>query len=201
MHRAAKAILSALVLVGVAGAVSAVWVSHAVKREVEAPITTLNVNGQTGKSLIVHHPGLTGFQEQVTAAFAEGLAQSGWRVDRTTASRQAPSDVSGYDLIVLGSPVYGGAAAVPLRDYIARVADFQGKPVALLLTAAGDADDAMEATAAAVTTERGKVVARLGYTTMRPNKAAATYSGSNSERAVAMARDAARALAPRAGGS
>jgi NAD(P)H-dependent FMN reductase len=95
---------------------------------------------------------------------------------------------------VLGAPVYASAAAMPLQDYIARVGDFHGKPVVLLFTAAGDAAGALDAASAKVASLRGKVVGRFGYTSMRPNESAKDYPGSNTERAVAMARDAARSL-------
>jgi hypothetical protein len=189
-------IAGGLVLVAAAGSLA--WVSQEVKRESVTPVTRLNPGGPAGKALLVFHPGLSDFPDRVTAAFGDGLVQSGWRVDRTTASRQAPADVKAYDLIVLGSPVYASAAAMPLRDYIARVGDFHGRSVVLVFTAAGDATGAIETTAAMVTGRGGKVVGRIGYTTLRPNESAKTYTGSNTERAIAMARDAGRSLAVKA---
>ena len=194
MSNALMSLIVAVVLVVVAAAASLVWVSWAVKRETITPLTTLNAAGPTGKALLVFHPGLSDFPDRVTAAFADGLTQSGWQIDRTTASRQAPTDLKVYDLIVLGSPVYANAAAAPLRDYIARAGDFHGKPVVVVLTAAGDAAVAIEATAAMVTSAHGKVVGRFGYTTMRPNKSDKTYPGSNADKAVAMARDEGRLM-------
>jgi hypothetical protein len=115
-----------VLLVGVA---SLVWVQQAAKRETVAAVVTLNPTGSAGRALLVFHPGLSDFPDRIVTAFADGLLQSGWRIDRTTASRQAPADAKAYDLIVLGSPVYASAAAMPPQDYIARVGDFHGKPV------------------------------------------------------------------------
>jgi NAD(P)H-dependent FMN reductase len=123
------------------------------------------------------------------------LLQSGWRIDRTTASQLAPADVTTYDLIVLGSPVYASAAATPLQDYIARVGDFHGKPVVLLFTAGGDASGAMDAAATMLESAHGRVIARFGYTSRLSNRSTTTYPGSFTDQAVAMARDAARSLA------
>ena len=92
------------------------WVSQAVKRETVAPVVTLNPTGSAGRALLIFHPGLSDFPDRIIAAFSDGLLQSGWRIDRTTASRQAPTDVRTYDLIVLGSPVYASAAAKPLQS-------------------------------------------------------------------------------------
>jgi hypothetical protein len=186
--------LAAIGVVLLVTAGSLVWVSQVVKRETVSAVVTLNPSGSAGKALLVLHPGLSDFPDRIVAGFADGLLQAGWRVDRTTASRQAPADVKAYDLIVLASPVCASAAATPLRDYIARVGDFQGKPVVLLFTAAGDAAGALDAAAATVASAHGKVTGRFGYTSMRPNKSDKTYSGSNTDQAVAMARDAGRSL-------
>jgi NAD(P)H-dependent FMN reductase len=193
MSTGKKSLVAAIAVVLLAAG-SLVWVSQAVKRETASAVVTLNPTGSTGKALLVFHPGLSDFPDRVVTGFADGLLQASWRIDRTTASRQAPTDINAYDLIVLGSPVYAYAAAIPLQDYIARVGDFHGKPVVLVFTAAGDAAGALDATAAKVASAHGKVIGRFGYTSMRPNESAKAYPGSNTERAVAMARDAARSL-------
>jgi len=59
-------------------------------REVTSEIEVLNPEGDKGRALVVYHPSLSDFQTKVIFAFAKGLASSGWLVDVTTASRQAP---------------------------------------------------------------------------------------------------------------
>ncbi|HEX5686238.1 MAG TPA: NAD(P)H-dependent oxidoreductase, partial [Ideonella sp.] len=177
---------------------AAAWVWWASSREVVTGVKPLNSNGTTGRALIVYHPGLSDFPDRVTASFAAGLAASGWRVERTTASIQAPGDLDGYDLLVLGSPVYANAAATPLSRYLERLGDLRGKPVALVFTAAGDAGPALAATAERATAAHGRVVGKYGYTTQRPNGASPSAGGSNVDQAIAMAHDAGRALSPAA---
>jgi NAD(P)H-dependent FMN reductase len=143
--------------------------------------------------LVVYHPGLSDFPERIVGAFADGLAQTGWRIDRTTASKEAPADVAAYDLVVLASPIYGGLSK-PMADYIARVDDFAGKPVVVILTGAGDTDATLVATRDLVAAANGRVVEGLAYTTMRPNESTTSYAGSNTDKAVAMAMDAGRAI-------
>lgn len=187
------ALASAAVVVLAAASFGATW--WMASREVTSALTTLNANGQRGRALLVYHPGLSAFPKQVTGAFAEGLVRAGWRVDMTTASAQAPGDVHDYDLIVLGTPVYGDAAARPLSAYIDRVRDFHAKPVVLVFTAAGDAKPAMDKAATQVSGFNGRVLGRYGYTSSRPNESGKAYPGTNAERAAAMARDAALSLA------
>ena len=51
-----------------------------------------------------------------------GAEEAGRREPATTTpSAKAPADPAPYDLIVLASPVYAGAAAKPLTRYAARV--------------------------------------------------------------------------------
>jgi hypothetical protein len=90
--------------------------------EVVSPVTRLGGNGSTGSALIVHHRGRgpTQFQARVQRAFAEGLQAQGWQVDITTASRQTSTDVSGYDLLVLGAQAYNWCPARPVVDYVDR---------------------------------------------------------------------------------
>lgn len=193
MRIARWALIAAVVIVLAVVSLGVTW--WAASREVASAVTTLNPAGQRGRALLVYHPGLSGFPKQVTGSFADGLARAGWRVDVTTASRQAPADVSAYALVVLGTPVYLESAAAPLSAYVARVGDFRNKPVVLVFTAAEEAGPAMAKTASEVAALHGRVLGRYGYTSSRPNESTRSYSGTNTERAAAMARDAAQSIA------
>lgn len=95
-----------------------------------------NPDGATGTAFVVFRPGLTGFNEGVVNEFVRGLVDSDWRVEVTTSSGQTPTNVTGYDLIVLGSPTNGAKPHASMLDYLTRV-DFLGKPVILILTSGG----------------------------------------------------------------
>lgn len=184
----------ALAVIVVIAAAAGYWVMNAVTRERVSEVTTLNAGGATGRVLLVYHPGLSDFQDRVVTAYTEGLVQRGWEIDQTTASQEAPADPSGYNLVVIGSPIYGAAVARPLADYVARVGDFLGRPVVILLTGAGAVPEALTATEAMVLAANGRVAQRLAYTTMQPNESERPYSGSNVDKALQMARDAALEL-------
>lgn len=189
-------IVAAAVLVSLLVGSLGVW--WAASREVVTGITSLSHTGSIGRALVVYHPGLSDFPDRITSAFADGMVSAGWRVDRTTASRRAPTDLSGYDVVVLGSPVYANAAAPPLTRYVDRLGDLGGRPVVLVFTAAGDAGPALETSAAQATAHHGRVMARLGYTTQRTGDPAPGDTGTQVERAARMARDAGRGLRPAA---
>ena len=102
-------------------------------------------NGSTGRALIVHHRGRgpTQFQALVQQAFAEGLQAEGWQVDITTASRQTPTDLSGYNLLVLGAQAYNWSPARPVVDYVDRVRNLRGKRVVVIVSGGGMTERAM----------------------------------------------------------
>ena len=80
------------------------WFTGRANTQFVSPVTTLGGDGNAGLALIVYHQGrgATQFQARMQRAFAEGLQSQGWQVDMTTASRQTSTDLSGYDLLVVG---------------------------------------------------------------------------------------------------
>lgn len=88
-------------------------------------------------ALIIYHPGLSSFMKDAAYAFANGLVENGWRVEITTASSQAPTDLSGYSLLALGSPVYGDSPTPTIKRHIERIGDLQGIDTVLLVTSGG----------------------------------------------------------------
>ena len=102
------------VVIGIVGALVAgivgwvIWYWYRVSKEVVSQVEVLNPGGERGTALLVYHTGRRGFLHSVIQAFAGGLVSAGWRVEITTASQQAPTDLSGYDLLVLGGPPTSG---------------------------------------------------------------------------------------------
>ncbi len=82
-------------------------------------IDVLNVDGSE-TALIIYHPGLSSFMKDVTYAFADGLVENGWKVEITTASSQAPTDLSEYSLLAVGSPIYAGNPSPTIKRHLER---------------------------------------------------------------------------------
>lgn len=114
-------------------------------------IQTVNPEGQAGKALITYYPGRSTFQHDIAQAFAEGLATNGWRVDMTAAGSGAPTNVSDYDLVVLGSPTYLFQPAGRLTKYV-KTLDLAGKDVVVIasgLSSTSNTADALQQAARA----------------------------------------------------
>lgn len=160
----AAVVLVALVLVWQVAFVG--WLNAPVLTEVD----TLNDGGASGTALLVYHPGKSDFQKQAMYAFAEGLVSVGWQVDLATASIEAPTDLSGYDLLVLGAPTYAWSPARRIRVYLDGLGDLNGQPTIAIVTGAVSTDLAAARMDEWVTTANGDLRKTLVLWTQAPNE-------------------------------
>jgi len=127
-------------------------------------VKVLNAGGSK-TALVIFHPGLSSFMEDVTYSFANGLVTSGWRVEITTPSSEAPTDLTDYSLLVLGSPVYAGNATVTIGRHLERIGDLQGITTVLLVTSGGSDGEAEAVLQQTVEEHNGTVESVLSYYT------------------------------------
>jgi hypothetical protein len=141
-----------------------------VNAEVVSDVEVLNADGSTGTALLVYHPGRSGYQEMLTQAFSEGLISNGWRVEVTTASQKAPTDLSGYDLLVLSAPTYDWAPAKPIQRYLERLGDLTDQPTVAIVSAAGTTTLSLPKMEELVREANGDLVASYALKTLVPNR-------------------------------
>jgi hypothetical protein len=111
--------------------------SGVLSREVVSEIEVMNADGSK-TALVVYQPGFSSFPRDASYAFAEGLSSSGWRVEITTASSEAPSDLSNYSLLTLAYPVYGGTPGTAIVKYVNRFSNFYGIETVIIALQGGD---------------------------------------------------------------
>jgi len=145
------------------------WYWYRASQEVPSEVETLNPAGERGTALVVYHPGRRGFFHSVIDAFARGLVSKGWRVEITTASSQTPTDVASYDVLVFGGPTYMWAPARPIKRYVGRLGDLQGKPTVVVITGFGSTDRSSSIMENLVREANGKLVSSLSFFKLRPN--------------------------------
>jgi hypothetical protein len=139
-----------------------------VNREVRSPMVTLG-SGERGRALVVYHSARGGLMRRLQEAFAEGMSVEGWQVDLSTASSSSPSDLSKYQLLVLGSPCYYDGLARPIRAYFARIKNLRGTPVVTVVSGFGNTAGAAKALRELVRQAHGEVVDEIELWTKRPN--------------------------------
>jgi flavorubredoxin len=173
----------------------ATWLFSDRNRDVVSEVTALNPEGEAGTALVVYHPGKSDFQRRVFSGFAEGLVASGWQVEMTTPSSQAPTDLTGYDLLVLGGPTYGFTPNRPIQRYLSRLGDLGGKRTVTIITALGMGDRSTEMMQRLVRQANGELLRALVLYKSRPNDDDNFVDGEqNQDLAVEIATQAAREI-------
>ncbi len=124
-------LITLAVLVSIAG-----YLEYSVYREVTTPTETLNPQG-TKTALVLYHPGLSNFTQDIAYAYANGLASSGWRVDITTVSPQAPTSLSNYQLLALTWPLYDLNPAPTITNYVHRIGNLSGMSTTIIAVGGG----------------------------------------------------------------
>lgn len=162
-----KMVLVAVVVILAAGMALLYFVTS---QDVASGVEVLNRGGDQGTALVVYHPGLTGFHERVTSAFADGLVSNGWRVEMTTASPYAPTDLSSYDLLVLGGPTYFWTPNRPIRSYLSRLGDLRGKRTAIIITSLGMGERSISKMERLVRAANGDLLKSLLLYSLAPNE-------------------------------
>ena len=182
----------------VLGVLAVAWVSSYLwlNAETVSGIEVQNPAGEVGTALVVDHPGQGSFHARVVSGFVEGLVAGGWRVETITASGQAPTDLSGYDLLVLGSPTYWFAPSWPIRRYLDRLGDLVGQVTVTIITGMGAGERSAFLMQRKVQEANGELVSGLLFYRLRPNDDENYVNPEqNQALAVKLATQAARKLA------
>lgn len=75
-----------------------------------------------GKALVVYNPALMGAPKAAASKIAADLQDKGYEVCLAGISSPAAKNVSGYDVIVVGGPVYGGVVSSSVQSYLKALA-------------------------------------------------------------------------------
>jgi flavodoxin len=76
----------------------------------------------TGKALVVYNPGLSGAPKGTATQIAKDLMARGYEVTLAGVKSEAAANVSGYDVIVAGGPIYGGKVSPSVEEYLRTLA-------------------------------------------------------------------------------
>ncbi len=164
-----KILLMIFLAVIAIGAVTLRYIFSRLNSDVVSGIDVINAGG-TKTALIVYQVGLSSFPRDVSYAFADGLGSSGWKVEITTASSQAPSDLSNYSLLVLGFPAYGGSPGTAIVRYADRLANLHGINTVIIACAAGSIGGSVDTMKQKVQAAGGTFVKSIALFTLAPNE-------------------------------
>jgi hypothetical protein len=134
--RSKKIMLVALLAVLAALGTVAAYFEYSVYHETPTDIQVLNADGAK-TALVIYQPGLTDFAKNVTYTYAEALAAAGWRVEITTPSTQAPTDIAKYQLLALCWAIYDLNPAPTITNQIHRLGDLNGVDTTIIIIGGG----------------------------------------------------------------
>jgi len=164
-----KQILLAFFLVGIGvSAILGIFAGFTLNKDVVSSIDVVNPGGSK-TALIVYQPGLSSFPRDVSYAFGNGLAASGWRVELTTASSQAPSNLTKYSLLVLGFPCYGATPGTAIIRYADRLTNLQGISTVIIACAASNTGGSVDTMKQTIQAAGGVFKESLTLFTLAPN--------------------------------
>lgn len=144
------------------------FVSLGINNDIVSDIIVVNDQG-TSNALLIYHPGFSSFTKDVSYAFAEGLVLNDWRIEITTASDQAPTSISDYNLLIVVIPVYGFGPTPTINRHINRIGDLQETRTAIIITAAGSPGTAAETMKEIIEQNNGTVDSQIVLFSLAPN--------------------------------
>ena len=83
----------------------------------------------TGTALVVYDPGVSGAARDAAAKIADGLKSEGYEVTLAGVKSEAAANLTGYDVIVAGGPVYAGKVSSSIYDYLAGLNATEGSKI------------------------------------------------------------------------
>jgi len=126
-----KAMLVASLTLIVLGTLFYGYVRVSINKDVVSSIDVINTKGDK-KAIIVYQVGLSSGPRDASYAFGNGLASSGWRVEITTASPEAPSNLLDYKLLVIVFPVYGARPGEAALRYVDGLGNLDQIPTVII---------------------------------------------------------------------
>jgi len=83
---------------------------------------TLNPNGTSvGNALVVYDPGITGTAKNVASVIANDLQAKGYTATIAGIKSSNVLNTTGYNVIVIGGPVYAGQPTSSLQSYLSDI--------------------------------------------------------------------------------
>lgn len=89
------------------------------------------------KALVIYQPSRTKLTSTMADSIAETLNKSGYEVTINYPSQELKYDISKYDVLVFGTPIYVGKYSQVLESYMKTIKDFSNKKV-LIFSTGGD---------------------------------------------------------------
>lgn len=89
---------------------------------------------EVGKALVVYDPGISGASKDTAVAIAKELQTRGYVVELAGISSATAKNTSGYNIIVVGGPIYAGKASASVQFYLSTLKTDDDAKIAVFAT-------------------------------------------------------------------
>jgi flavodoxin len=96
-------------------------------------VTEKPASDPKGKALIVYEPGATGQTKKAGEIIGDLLVEKGYEVTLAGVRSKAARDVSGYSLLLVGTPTYVGRPTGPVKKYVKKLQPAGGQTFGMYL--------------------------------------------------------------------
>lgn len=136
MKKVLQVVLILLVVIIVGGIFFFKWVVNANSIVHKSDERKLLSSNSDKKALVIYQPSRTKLTSTMASSVAETLHKSGYEVTINYPSQGLKYDISKYDVLVFGTPIYAGKYSQVLESYMKAIKDFSNKKVMIFSTGA-----------------------------------------------------------------
>lgn len=96
---------------------------------------TLKPNGTAvGNALVIYDPSITDNTKNVASIIAGDLKSEGYNVDLAGIKSSTAGNITGYKVIVIGGPIYGGNSSAAVKSYLEKLKPADGAKIGVFAT-------------------------------------------------------------------
>lgn len=118
MRKLFKILFTVFVIIMVLFIASAAVITYDVAGSLATDVHPLPNGAPTGQAIVVYDPGLTGAAKDVATKIGYSLQDAGYNITLAGIKSGVAANTAGYDVVVIGGPVYGGKPAKSVQEYL-----------------------------------------------------------------------------------
>lgn len=124
---------------------SVVWIVKANDKENKDNAVSFDKGNSSKTALIVYQNGRSSFSKDVGENIAKGLSEDGYKVITNQPGDYLEKDLSKYDLVIFGSPIYAGQTSSQIKKYADSVKNYgKAQVICYCLGAGKDTDESVK---------------------------------------------------------
>jgi flavodoxin len=118
MRKLFKILFAVFVIIMALFIASAAVITYDVAGSLATDVHPLPNGAPTGQAIVVYDPGLSGGAKDAATKIGYSLQDAGYNVTLAGVKSGVAANTAGYDVVVVGGPVYGGKPAKSVQDYL-----------------------------------------------------------------------------------